>query len=272
LRGRLILIKGRRVVRVKVGYAPKIFLVRPLDELHLADASIFDWENEVKLLLECVSALVDEKPADELLGGFVGKFIRHDLLHSLSDALHLRSLGICSFLALSVLLLGEGHSENSKDVVVGGLDVNFGFDQGDPLLEKLAPLILGELQSVEIQPAFHVVHASLGNSKLQVGGGREILEAVWLWLVVQVTTPNRANTVVKSIFDQHPLGRLVCRNPTIMAHLNCRRNLWHLQLEPLLLFEGVGFLLFSSFAFLRKALVFSNSHVVSNSKWSIKNK
>jgi hypothetical protein len=40
----------------------------------------------------------------------------------------------------------------------------------------------------------------------------------------------------------------------------------------LLLFEGVGFLLFSSFAFLRKALVFSNSHVVSNSKWSIKNK
>ena len=41
-----------------------------------------------------------------------------------------------------------------------------------------------------------------------------------------------------SIFT--PLGRLVCRNPTIMAHLNCRRNLWHLQLEPLLLFEGVG--------------------------------
>jgi len=74
---------------VKVVYSSKIFLVRPLDELNFANASILDRENEVQLFLESVSTLVDEQPADELFGGLLCKFIRHDLLHSLSDALHL---------------------------------------------------------------------------------------------------------------------------------------------------------------------------------------
>jgi len=142
------------------------------------------------------------------------------------------------------LLLCECHSKDSENVVIGGLDIYFGLDKTDPFLKELTPLVFCEFKSVKVQPALVVVHAGLGDPKLQVRGSGQVLEAVWLWLFIQVTTPDGANSIIKSIFDVYTLCRFVGRNPAVVAHFDCRRNFGHLQFEPLLLFEGICFLLF----------------------------
>jgi hypothetical protein len=65
----------------------------------------------------------------------------------------LRALGVCGLLDLVGALLGEGNDEEAKEVVVGGLDDNVGFNQRLPLANQRPELVRGEVEAVEVGQA-----------------------------------------------------------------------------------------------------------------------
>lgn len=81
------------------------------------------------------------------LGGFFG----HDFEHLLSDVAHLTGLSIASGSgALVWLLLGEGDGEHTKNISVGGANINTAFDQSLPLADQGAKLVAGHIHTVEV--------------------------------------------------------------------------------------------------------------------------
>ena len=77
----------------------------------------------------------------------------HDLHHLLADRPNLGRGSICGLLNLIGPLLGEGNGEETKEVVVGGLDHNIGLDKGLPLADERAELVGGEVEAVEVGQA-----------------------------------------------------------------------------------------------------------------------
>lgn len=95
---------------------------------------------------------------DELFEGRLLDCGLHDLHHLLPDQLFVRVLGIASCLNLSVGSLGEGQAENSQDVSIGGLGLHESLDEGMPLLDHGAGLVLGDVHTVEVGVAVKALH------------------------------------------------------------------------------------------------------------------
>ena len=71
--------------------------------------------------------------------------------HLLADIADLSGLGIASrFGGLSVLLLGETNSEDTKGISISSSNVNVCLDQRLPLADKRAKLVTGHVHAVEI--------------------------------------------------------------------------------------------------------------------------
>ena len=88
----------------------------------------------------------------------------HDIHHLLPDLPNLTAPRIRSLLDLVGPPLSESNAEESKKVVVGGLDDGVRLDQGLPLADERAQLVRGEVEAVEVGKAvlaLHLVDAEL---------------------------------------------------------------------------------------------------------------
>lgn len=86
----------------------------------------------------------------ELGEGAAGGLALDDLGHLLADGTDLGRAGVGGLLDLVGATLGEGNSEETEEVVVGGLHGNVGLDQGLPLADKGTELVGGEVKTVEV--------------------------------------------------------------------------------------------------------------------------
>jgi len=77
----------------------------------------------------------------------------HDVRHLLPDLSDLRAGRICGLPDLVWSPLGECDAEESKEIIVGGLYNNVGFDEGLPLADEGAKFIRGEVKAVEVGKA-----------------------------------------------------------------------------------------------------------------------
>ena len=93
-----------------------------------------------------------------------------DLGHLLTDLPDLRRSGVCGLLDLVRPSLGEGDGEEAKEVVIGGLDNDVGFDEGLPFADERAELIRGEVEAVEVSQA--VLALNLIDSELDLAEKR----------------------------------------------------------------------------------------------------
>ncbi len=97
---------------------------------------------------------------------FLGKLLEsrllgltnHNLHHLLADELALRSLGVACSADLSTGSLGEADAEHAKEVAVGSLGLNKGFNGGVPFLDDSAELIAGDIHSVEVGVAVEALN------------------------------------------------------------------------------------------------------------------
>ena len=84
--------------------------------------------------------------------------IAHDFHHLLSDGLDVRALGVASGLHLSASSLGESNAEETEQVSILGLGLHEALDQGVPLLDQLAELVLGDVHAIEVRVAVKALH------------------------------------------------------------------------------------------------------------------
>ena len=85
-------------------------------------------------------------------------FVDHDFHHLLADESLLRVLGIASGLDLASGSAGKANAEKSKEIAIGGLSLNKGLNEGVPLLDEGAKLVLGDVDAVEVGVAVIALH------------------------------------------------------------------------------------------------------------------
>ena len=84
--------------------------------------------------------------------------IDHDFHHLFADKSLLRVLGVASGLDLAGGSAGEADAEKSEEVAVGSLGLDEGLDEGVPLLDEGAKLVLGNIHAVEVGVAVVALH------------------------------------------------------------------------------------------------------------------
>jgi len=89
----------------------------------------------------------------ELSKSAAGGFAGNNLGHLLSDGSDLRRGGIGGLLDLVGSALGEGNSENTEKVVVGGLNCDIGLDQRLPLSDKRSEFVGCEIETMKVRQA-----------------------------------------------------------------------------------------------------------------------
>jgi hypothetical protein len=87
--------------------------------------------------------------------------------------LDLGSLGVASSLNLSHLTSGEGDSEESAKITIGGLSLDEALNKGVPLLDEGAHLVSSDGESVEVGKAF--VSLNFLNLELDDSPGKVLL-------------------------------------------------------------------------------------------------
>ena len=133
------------------GYKPKALAVI---------THVLKWVNALCRFLDFTTNDLRDELSDELLQCAVLCLPLHDVGHLLANCANLRAGGICGLLDLVLSSLGEGNTEQSKQVLVGGFDDNVGLDESLPLADQRAKLIGGEVKAMEIGqdvPALHFV-------------------------------------------------------------------------------------------------------------------
>jgi hypothetical protein len=100
-------------------------------------------------LLNLAADRLGDKLLDELLEVGALGLAAHDLDHLGADLSDLGRLGVGGLLDLVEGALGEADGEETKDVAVGGADVDRGLDQGLPLADDGSELVGGEVHAVE---------------------------------------------------------------------------------------------------------------------------
>lgn len=101
-----------------------------LKDLDLADEDVTEGVDRLAGLLNLVSDNLGDELVNELLQVAGGGLSSHDLEHLLADLTDLSRLSVGSLLDLVDTLLGEGNSEEAKQVTVGSLDINVSLNDG----------------------------------------------------------------------------------------------------------------------------------------------
>lgn len=104
-------------------------------------------------LLNLPSDNLGDELGGELSEGAGGSLALDDVGHLASDGANLRRSGVGGLLDLVGSSLGEGNSEETDEVVVGGLDGNVGLNEGLPLSHEGSELVRGEVETVESRQA-----------------------------------------------------------------------------------------------------------------------
>ena len=93
-------------------------------------------------------------------------FVDHDFHHLFADESLLRVLSIAGGLDLASGSAGEANAEESEEVTIGSLGLHECLDEGVPLLDEGAELVLSDVHAVEVGVAvvalyFFYLHAHL---------------------------------------------------------------------------------------------------------------
>ncbi len=123
---------------------------RSLEGLHFSDDTVVNGEDLLGLLGDLSGDLLMDEFQDDILEGVLRDFLGDDLDHLFSDLFDLGPLGVGSGLQLELVSLGEGNGEKSEEETVASLSVNNGFDEGVPLSDEGAEMVLGGVHSVEV--------------------------------------------------------------------------------------------------------------------------
>lgn len=109
-------------------------------------------------LLDLAANDLRDQLGSELRESAAGGLAEDDLVHLLADGANLRRSGVSGLLDLVGTSLGESDSEDTEEVVVGGLDRDVGLDQGLPLANEGAELVGSEVETVEVGQAVLALH------------------------------------------------------------------------------------------------------------------
>jgi len=134
-------VKLHKFVGIKLG---------SLEQFDLSDEYVLKGVNSLSFVLNLLSNRLRDK--------FLYKFLKiassgnssHNVHHFLSDGSDLRCLSVGGLLDLVGSSLGESNREHSKEVSVGGLDIDVSFNQSLPLLDERSKLIGCKIHSVEV--------------------------------------------------------------------------------------------------------------------------
>ena len=121
-----------------------------LEGFDFSDDAVVDGEDLLGLLGDLSGDLFVDEFLDDLLEGVLGDFLGDDLAHLPSDLFDLGPLGVGGGLELELASLGEGDGEEPEEEPVAGLGVDDGFDEGVPLSDEGAEVVLGGVHSVEV--------------------------------------------------------------------------------------------------------------------------
>ena len=174
----------------------------------------------MRRLLDLAANNLRDKLRGELRKSAAGGLALHDLGHLLPDGADLRGAGVCSLLNLVGTPLGESDGKQTKEVVVGRLHGDVGFDERLPLADQGSQFISSEVEAVEVGQtvlSLDLVHTKLNLTEsvvfvvLQVGKGN--LENPALERVVCIFETTGA--VHQSL--SHTLELLVSRSPIHMV-------------------------------------------------------
>jgi hypothetical protein len=98
--------------------------------------------------------------------GAAGSLALNDLNHLLADGSDLGRGSICGLLDLVLAALGESNTEETEEVVIGGLDGDVGLDQGLPFADERSELVGCEVETVKVGQA--VLSLNLVDSELNL--------------------------------------------------------------------------------------------------------
>jgi hypothetical protein len=138
------------------------------------------------------------------------------------------ALGVAGCLNLLLGSLGEGNGEESEDVTIGGLGLDGGLNEGVPLLDHRASLILGDVHTIELGVAVETLDFLALELQLSPGLG--------LRVVVAIAEGDGENTASKRVRGLLLTSRLV-------AWCQCDGSFvktWGKNVVPFLLDEWMG--------------------------------
>ena len=161
-----------------------------LQNLALSNSYILKREDTGTGLLDFLSNDLRNELVDKLLQVASGSVLSHDLDHLSTNLSDLSRLGVAASLNLVHSLLRERDAEDSKVVVVGGLDINVGLDESLPLADQRTELVCGEVHAVELSQA--VATLNVVASKLNLS------ESLVL-ILVKVSERNLVDSSLKSV-------------------------------------------------------------------------
>ena len=151
----------------------------------------------------------------------------HDLHHLLADQLLVGSLGVAGRLHLLLRLLGESDAEHADVVAVLRLRLDERLNQRVPLLDHRAPVISGDVHSVEVGVAVEVLDLLDLETELPPGSG--------VSASVAIAERDLENAASERVSRVEETGGLVHRRHGDAALLEARSE----DVVPLFLGEGV---------------------------------
>lgn len=114
----------------------------------------------------------------------------HDFNHLLADGTDLRRTSICGLLNLVRASLGEGDSKKPKEIIIGRLHSDIGFDQRLPLAHEGSQFVGCEIKTVEVGQtvlALNLVHTKLNLAESMV------------FIILQVSQRDLENSTLQGV-------------------------------------------------------------------------
>ena len=207
-----------------------------LDDLDLADLNVLNGEDLASFALDLVVDNLSGEVVQDLVDIALSDLLGEDLDDLSADQLDLRSQCVAGLALLTLNTLGEGDGEDSQSVAVLGTAVAVSLDQSLPLLDQVAELIAGGIQTVE---------AGLGLTSFNIVDDETNLAP-------EVTSNLSGSEISLQILDNSSLDggvdfvhtlRFVSAGEAERLRLEWD---WSLKFEPLLSGEGVNGLLLSA--------------------------
>ena len=118
--------------------------------LHLADVHVLERVDASAHLLDLLADHFRDELEDSLLEVAGDDLAVDDLVHLLANLADLAGLGVASTLGLVHAALGETEAEHAEGELVGGLHVDEGLDEREPLAHEGAKLVGGEVHTGEL--------------------------------------------------------------------------------------------------------------------------